>query len=217
MSISPNASTSRLVLKGVIIAVLATAAGIWSARLVLQRPVVEDELAATRFPVARTVQPFALIDHNHEVFDNAALQQRWSFVFFGYTYCPDVCPTTLSVLNSIAQRLQDVDEDEDIRFVMVTVDPQRDTPERLAEFVTYFNGDFLGVTGSDQALEQLTSQLGILYNRVESEPGSENYLVDHTAAVFLFDPDGRYHAVFTPPLSAENIASDFRKMLQATR
>lgn len=215
MSISPNASTSRLVLKGVIIAVLATAAGIWSARMVLQRPVVEDELAATRFPVARTVQPFELIDHNHEVFDNAALQQRWSFVFFGYTYCPDVCPTTLSVLNSIAQRLQDVDED--IRFVMVTVDPQRDTPERLAEFVTYFNGDFLGVTGSDEALEQLTSQLGILYSRVESETGSENYLVDHTAAVFLFDPDGRYHAVFTPPLSAENIASDFRKMLQASQ
>ena len=69
-------------------------------------------------------------------------------------------------------------------FVMVTVDPQRDTPERLAEYVTYFNGDFLGVTGSDEALEQLTRQLGILYNRVESEPGSENYLVDHTAAVF---------------------------------
>ena len=106
---------------------------------------------------------------------------------------------------------------QDIRFVMVTVDPQRDTPERLAEYVTYFNGDFLGVTGSDEALEQLTRQLGILYNRVESESGSENYLVDHTAAVFLFDPDGRYHAVFTPPLSAENIAGDFRKMLQATQ
>jgi len=199
----------------VIIAVFATAAGIWFARLVLQRTVVEDELAATRFPVAREIQPFELVDHNHAVFNNAALQQRWSFVFFGYTYCPDVCPTTLSVLNSIAQRLQDVDED--IRFVMVTVDPQRDTPERLAEYVTYFNGDFLGVTGSDQELEQLTRQLGILYNRVESENGSENYLVDHTAAVFLFDPDGRYHAVFTPPLSAENIAGDFRKMLKATQ
>jgi len=215
MTTPRNSSTPRLILKGVIIAVLATAAGIWSARLVLQRPVVEDELAATRFPVARAVQPFELVDHKHEVFDNAALQQRWSFLFFGYTYCPDVCPTTLSVLNSIAQRLQDVDQD--IRFVMVTVDPQRDTPERLAEYVTYFNGDFLGVTGSDEALEQLTRQLGILYNRVESESGSENYLVDHTAAVFLFDPDGRYHAVFTPPLSAENIAGDFRKMLQATQ
>jgi protein SCO1/2 len=210
-----NSSTSRLVLKAVIIAVLATAAGIWSARLVLHRQVVEDELSATRFPVARDVQPFALVDHNNAVFDNAALQQRWSFLFFGYTYCPDVCPTTLSVLNSIAQRLQDIDED--IRFVMVTVDPERDTPERLAEYVTYFNGDFIGVTGSDEALQQLTRQLGILYNRVEPEAGSDNYLIDHTAAVFLFDPDGRYHAVFTPPLSAEKIAGDFRKMLQATQ
>ena len=213
MSASQSAPKSAFILKGVIIIILATVAGILSARFFLQRTVVQDELAATRFPVAREVQPFELVDHNNVVFDNAALEQHWSFLFFGYTYCPDVCPTTLSVLNSIAQRLQDVDAD--IRFVMVTVDPERDTPERLAEFVTYFNGDFLGVTGTDQGLEQLTRQLGILYERVQPEPGSEGYLMDHTAAVFLFDPDGRYHAVFSPPLSAETIAGDFRKMLQA--
>ena len=213
MSASQSAPKSAFILKGVIIIILATVAGILSARFFLQRTVLQDELAATRFPVAREVQPFELVDHNNVVFDNAALEQHWSFLFFGYTYCPDVCPTTLSVLNSIAQRLQDVDAD--IRFVMVTVDPERDTPERLAEFVTYFNGDFLGVTGTDQGLEQLTRQLGILYERVQPEPGSESYLVDHTAAVFLFDPDGRYHAVFSPPLSAETITGDFRKMLQA--
>jgi protein SCO1/2 len=209
MSKSP---ASAFILKGVIIIILATAAGILSARFFLQRTVVEDELAATRFPVAREIQSFELVDHHNQVFDNAALERHWSFLFFGYTYCPDVCPTTLSVLNSIAQRLQDVDAD--IRFVMVSVDPERDTPERLAEFVTYFNGDFLGVTGTDQGLEQLTRQLGILYERVQPEPGSEAYLMDHTAAVFLFDPDGRYHAVFSPPLSVETIAGDFRKMLQ---
>ena len=209
MSKSP---TSAFILKGVIIIILATAAGILSARFFLQRTVVQDELAATRFPVSREIQTFELVDHHNQAFDNAALEKRWSFLFFGYTYCPDVCPTTLSVLNSIAQRLQDVDAD--IRFVMVTVDPERDTPERLAEFVTYFNGDFLGVTGTDQGLEQLTRQLGILYERVQPEPGSEAYLMDHTAAVFLFDPDGRYHAVFSPPLSVEAIAGDFRKMLQ---
>jgi protein SCO1/2 len=213
MSTSQSAPKSAFILKGVIIIILATVAGILSARFFLQRTVVQDELAATRFPVAREVQPFELVDHNNVVFDNAALEQHWSFLFFGYTYCPDVCPTTLSVLNSIAQRLQDVDTD--IRFVMVTVDPERDTPERLAEFVTYFNGDFLGVTGTDQGLEQLTRQLGILYERVQPEPGSEAYLMDHTAAVFLFDPDGRYHAVFSPPLSVETIVGDFRKMLQA--
>ena len=211
---SPGPSPiSRHIIKGVIIALLATTAGIWAARLVLQKPVVQDELLATRFPVARDIQPFELVDHNNKAFNNASLQNRWSFLFFGYTYCPDVCPTTLSVLNSVAQRLQDVEEE--LRFVFVTVDPERDTPGRLAEFVTYFNRDFIGVTGTEQGLEQLTRQLGILHVREPQEPGSESYLVDHTAAVFLFDPDGRYHAVFSPPLSAEKIAGDFRKMLQA--
>ena len=213
MTSSRPSSVSRHILKGVIIALLATAAGILTARLVLQRSDVQDELSATRFPVAREVQPFELIDHNNVVFNNASLQRHWSFMFFGYTYCPDVCPTTLSVLNSVAQRLQDLDED--IRFIMVTVDPERDTPERLAEFVTYFNGDFIGVTGTDEGLEQLTRQLGVLHVRVSPEPGSEGYLVDHTAAVFLIDPDGHYHAVFSPPLAAEKIAGDFRKMLRA--
>jgi protein SCO1/2 len=212
MAIHQKSPMSGHILKGVIIILVATLAGILSARIFLQRSIVQDELEATRFPLAREVQPFELVDHNSGVFDKAALEKHWSFLFFGYTYCPDVCPTTLSVLNSIAQRLQDVDAD--IRFVMVSVDPQRDTPERLAEFVTYFNGDFIGVTGTDEGLEQLTRQLGILYERVEQEPGSEGYLMDHTAAVFLFDPDGRYHAVFSPPLSVEAISGDFRKMLQ---
>lgn len=200
------------ILIGVIIATLAVTAGFWAAQAVLKDRAPRHDLSATRFPVARDIQPFELIDHHSAAFDQAALQQHWSFVFFGYTYCPDVCPTTLSVLNGVAQRLQDVDAD--VRFVMVTVDPERDTPERLAEYVTYFNGDFLGVTGSDAGLTQLTRQLGILYNRVEPEGDAAGYLIDHTAGVFLFDPDGRYHAVFTPPLSADRLAGDFRKMLQ---
>jgi protein SCO1/2 len=200
------------ILIGVIIAALAVTAGFWAAQAILKDQAPRHDLSATRFPVAREIQPFELIDHHSAAFDQAALQHHWSFVFFGYTYCPDVCPTTLSILNGVAQRLQDVDAD--VRFVMVTVDPERDTPERLAEYVTYFNGDFLGVTGSDAGLTQLTRQLGILYNRVEPEGDAAGYLMDHTAGVFLFDPDGRYHAVFTPPLSADGLAGDFRKMLQ---
>ena len=200
------------ILIGVIIAALAVTAGFWAAQAILKDQAPRHDLSATRFPVARDIQPFELIDHHSAAFDQAALQQHWSFVFFGYTYCPDVCPTTLSILNGVAQRLQDVDAD--VRFVMVTVDPERDTPERLAEYVTYFNGDFLGVTGSDAGLTQLTRQLGILYNRIEPEDGAAGYLIDHTAGVFLFDPDGRYHAVFTPPLSVDRLAGDFRKMLQ---
>lgn len=202
---------SRLI-PGLVITVLAMSAGIWSAKFMMRHNTEPDPLAATRFPTARTVQAFSLLDHKGNVFDNTTLRDHWSFLFFGYTHCPDVCPTTLSVLNSVAQRLQD--SSENVRFVMVTVDPTRDTPEILGKFVTYFNGDFTGVTGSEESLQQLTKQLGIMFMRVNDEENPDSYLVDHTAGVFLFDPDGRYHAVFTPPLTADAIAGDFNKMAE---
>lgn len=207
-------STGRFIrtrlLPGIVIAALAMAAGIFTARLLVKHDAPVDPLAATRFPAARSLQPFSLLDHTGNPFDNTTLQGQWSFVFFGYTHCPDVCPTTMSVLNSVAQRLQDTGEK--IQFVMVTVDPQRDTAEKLGSFVTYFNGDFIGVTGSETALEQLTRQMGIMFMKVNESDNPAAYLVDHTASVFLFDPDGRYHAIFSPPLSVDAIASDFTAM-----
>lgn len=195
-----------------IIAAVATAAGIWSARQLLQHQGKVDELAMTRFPEAREIEAFELIDHDSRPFNNASLRDRWSFLFFGYTHCPDVCPTTLAVLNSVAQQLQD--SDTEVRFIFVSVDPERDTPEQLARYVTYFNGEFVGVTGTPAGIEQLTKQLGIMYLQVADEASPASYLIDHTAGVFLFDPDGRYHAVFTPPLSAGDMASAFRRMAE---
>jgi len=213
MSTDNKQSGFKRILIAIIVAALAMAAGIWAARAVLEHNSVQDELDATRFPEAREIASFSLIDHNNAVFDNSVLKDRWSFIFFGYTHCPDVCPTTLSVLNSVAQKLGDLDED--IRFVFLSVDPERDTPEQLEQFVSYFNGDFIGVTGTPEGIEQITRQLGVLHIRAQPEEGASGYLVDHSASVFLFDPDGRYHAVFSPPLSADAIAGDFRKMLQA--
>ena len=215
MSAPGKQTKIRRILFVVILGIVATAAGIWSANIILDRQVDLKELQATRFPVARQLAPFTLVDHNNEVFNETTLRQRWSFLFFGYTHCPDVCPTTLSVLNSVAQRLQDVEAD--IRFVFVSVDPERDTPEKLARFVSYFNKNFIGVTGTEQQIEQFTRELGIMHMRVAAEENATGYLVDHTASVLLIDPDGRYHAVFSPPLSAGKISDDFRKMLKAWR
>ena len=200
-------------LPGLIIAIIAMTAGVWSAKWLTRHNADTDPLNATRFPQARLLQPFNLVDHNGNAFDNTNLQQHWSFLFFGYTHCPDVCPTTLSVLNSVAQRLQGISDN--IRFVMVTVDPDRDTPEKLREFVTWFNGDFVGVTGAPEKLEQLTRQLGIMHMRVEGGTDATDYLVDHTAGIILIDPDSSYHAVFTPPLDANNIEDDFKKIFRA--
>lgn len=203
------------ILPTLIIAAIAITAGIWAAQVLLKRTPQVDELAATRFPVARQLEPFSLVDHKGNTFDNAALRDHWSFLFFGYTHCPDVCPTTLSVLNSVAGKIADTRAPA--RFVLVTVDPQRDTPEQLAGFVSYFNSNFIGVTGTDREIEKLTRQLGIMHMRVADENNPGSYQVDHSATVLLIDPHGNYHAVFTPPLSADAIADDFRKMQQAFR
>ena len=215
MSAPGKQTKIRRILFVVILGIVATAAGIWSANIILDRQVNLKELEATRFPVARQLAPFTLVDHNNGVFNETTLRQRWSFLFFGYTHCPDVCPTTLSVLNSVAQQLQDVDAD--VRFVFISVDPERDTPEKLARFVSYFNKNFIGVTGSEQQIEQFTRELGIMHMRVAADENATAYLVDHTASVLLIDPDGRYHAVFSPPLSAGKISDDFRKILKAYR
>jgi protein SCO1/2 len=215
MDTNSNPNRPIRILPTLIIAAVAITAGILVAQALLKSKPQVDELAATRFPVARQLEPFSLVDHQGNTFDNAALREHWSFLFFGYTHCPDVCPTTLSVLNSVAGKLADTNAP--VRFVLVTVDPQRDTPEQLARFVSYFNSDFIGVTGSDEDIGQLTRQLGIMHMQVVDEANPDNYLVDHTAGVLLIDPNGNYHAVFTPPLSADAIAGDFRKMLKAFR
>lgn len=206
--------TARILFMAML-AVLAIAAGMWSATMILDRQSALQELEATRFPVARQLAPFELVDHKNQAFNETTLRNRWSFLFFGYTHCPDVCPITLAVLNTVASRLEDVNAD--IRFVFVSVDPERDTPEQLARFVTYFNGDFIGLTGSKAQIEQFTRDLGVMHMRVAGEENATGYLVDHTASVFLIDPDGRYHAVFSPPLAVDAITADFRKILKAYR
>ncbi len=94
---------------------------------------------------------------------------------------------------------------EDVQFVFISVDPNRDTAGKLRQYVTYFDASFLGVAGDDAQLGKLAGQLGAVY-QVEVKPGAENYPVYHSAAVFLVDPRARYHAVFAPPLDAEGIS-----------
>jgi protein SCO1/2 len=212
MNEQPPARRPVRILPTIIIAAVALTAGILAARLLLHLQPPADDLSASRFPVARSLQPFHLVDHHGDAFDNDTLKGHWTFLFFGYTHCPDVCPTTLAVLNAVAQKTGDIRPPA--RFVFITVDPVRDTPEQLASFVSYFNKQFIGVTGSDGELDKLTGQLGVLHVKVPDQADPENYLVDHSASVFLVDPRGNYHALFTPPLSADAISTDFHKIVK---
>lgn len=200
---------------GIMVAIVALATALAVAWLVAtyrendSRARLPPDRVMTLFPDPRPLTPFALTDHRQRDFNLARLQGKWSFLFFGFTHCPDICPTTLAemarVRDEIARSTAGV---KDVQFVFVSVDPGRDTAARLGQYVGHFHADFVGVRGEDAQIRNLAGQLGAEY-RVEVAPGVENYPVFHAAAVFLLDPRARYHAVFTSPHDAEVISRRF--------
>jgi len=186
--------------------------GAWLAALYREngsRAILLPDRVMTLLPDPKPLTAFAFTDHENRVFDLSRLRGKWSFLFFGYTHCPDVCPMTLATLARAHENMAKSPAGaKDVQFVFISVDPNRDTAGRLRQYVTYFDTTFLGVTGDNAQLGKLADQLGATY-QLAITPGVENYPVYHTAAVFLVDPRARYHAVFAPPLDAEGISRRF--------
>ena len=197
--------------------ILALAAGV-AVWLLLAAPpapqpaAVVETNSATLLPQLKTLQPFSLKDQHGRSFDNQALLGQWTFLSFGYTHCPDICPTTLAMLKNMSDRLQSPERLAAHQIAFVSVDPERDTRQRLAEYMKYFDPSFLGVTGNDDALERLTRPLGIIYAKVPTEKSAMGYVMDHSASIILIDPQGRYHALFSPPHDPGIMARDFMRI-----
>jgi protein SCO1/2 len=156
----------------------------------------------------RELPAVELVDEHGAPFRPAKFSGSWSFLYFGYTYCPDVCPLTLVELAALKQQLAADAFPQPASFYLVSVDPERDTPARLREYVAYFDAELHGLTGSAEALTALASATETLFDVPEDRSG-DNYLVSHSSNVVLFDPDGRFHAVFTPPHDPTTLAADF--------
>lgn len=156
----------------------------------------------TVLPQSRPVAPFSLTDHLGAPFDNARLLGAPHLVFFGFTHCPDICPTTLALL---AQLNRDPALGE-LRTLFVTVDPARDDELTLKRYVDAFGGRLIGLRGEDAALEPLLSSLGAARSVQQTADGA--YLVDHSATLFYLDGEGRLVAVFTPPFSLPRLRAD---------
>ena len=133
------------------------------------------------------------------------MQGRPSLVFFGFTHCPDVCPTTLV---KVAQ-VKKVGALPGVQVLFVSVDPERDTPAALALYVHAFDPDFIGLTGEANAIKRIAMEFGVAVNRVDL-PGGD-YTMDHSAVVFLLDRRGRMVGVFTPPFDIQRMAQDLRR------
>jgi len=156
-----------------------------------------------------------LTDHQGRPFTSKNLQGKWTLFFFGFTSCPDICPTTMSTAANLYESLSSEDQ-KLLQFTMISLDPERDTTEKLAQYVPYFNKNFIGVTGNEYVLMSLGVQLNIPYSKVSL--GESDYTIDHSGNVVIVNPYGHYHGFFRPPLdpermkiSLESIMSTFEK------
>jgi len=190
-------------------ALCAAAIGLWThQRITSQAPTLE---VAALYPMHRPLPAFTLQDAEGQGFHREQLQGHYSLLFFGYTQCPDVCPTTLLELNQVVRALADLPSHLQPNVVFVSVDPHRDTPAVLKNYVQHFNASFVGLSGSDADLTTLTRAVGALY--ALSSPANGTYSVDHSASMFLIDPSAALLAVFPAPHDAHSIEADYRRII----
>jgi protein SCO1/2 len=157
------------------------------------------------------VPDFTLVDQYGQPFRLSDQRGKVVLLFFGYTACPDVCPTTLATWRRTHEALGD--DAQGARFVFVTVDPERDTPERLGLHVNAFNPDFIGLTGPQEDLDALYQVFGIFFEKDEQSGSALGYIISHTATAFVLDTEGRWRLRETYGTPAEDIAHDIRQLL----
>jgi protein SCO1/2 len=204
----------KSIVSTVVIALLvigAMAAAVWWQRGAQPR-LPPAELESVILSEPRPLEPFTLVDHDGKSLTPEQLKGHWTLLFFGYTHCPDICPTTLAVLKGVAQKLEsDPELTASTRTLFVSVDPKRDTPEQLKQYITYFNPAFVAATGSRNEIDNLTMQVGAVY-MFEGDTSRDDYIVNHSATILLIDPQGRFYARFNAPHTASGIADTYRRV-----
>lgn len=201
--------------KNIIIAVVlgsALAGGIFVATLA-GKPALPK--SAFVLPILDDLPEFTLKDQSGELVNADTFRGQFDLVFFGFTQCPDVCPTTLQLLATVKKQLLESGSDDLPRIVLVSVDPERDTPDLLSQYVNYFGDDNLGVTGELSEIRKLTGALGIYFEKEpsrslndESSDDSDNYTINHSAAVLVINPEGQFSALFSAPHKIEDYLHD---------
>lgn len=197
-----------------LVAVVAIVAGVLVAQQL--RPKLPEY--ALYYQQPRVLAPFQLTDHFGEPFTNVSLRDKWSLVFLGYTSCPDICPTTLQEINFNFDAIKQLAENT--QLLLVSVDPRRDTVKRLAEYISYFNDEFIAVTAGHDVLFPFVRQLGLMY-ALTDDAANDNYLVDHSASLLVINPAGQIVALFKPEhtpgqiagVDGEKIVHDFARII----
>ncbi len=206
----------------VLIAVIALSGGLIVGYMQSSQPTdastgLREKLkTATLLPANLNSLPeFNLVNQHGQVFNRDSLSNDWQLLFFGYTHCPDICPFTMTTLKTVRQLLIGSEIEKHFNVIFISVDPARDTQDHLKTYMDFFSSEFLGVSGSDTELNKLSSALWVVYQRVENKDDPENYLMDHSASLFLIDANGNLIALFSAPHDATIIADDLKTLYTA--
>jgi protein SCO1/2 len=172
-------------------------------------PRLIPDQAMTVFVDPKPLREFILTDQNSNPFDLSQLKGKWSFLFFGFTHCPDICPSTLVSLSQLRKQITEgANGTKNIQFIFISVDPERDTVIKLKQYTNYFDPSIIGVTGNKLELRNLTQQLDAQFE-IESAPDSKSYQIYHTSVIFLINPQGQYVASLTPPFDISTLSRRF--------
>lgn len=210
---SRMAAAHKTLLYGVI-AALAAVLGVFAAVQLSGTGTGAALQSGTVLPQPRPLPEFRLIDQDGQPFTGRELAGDWTLLFPGFTYCPDVCPTTLALLKRVKAQL--AERGRPVKVVLFSVDPERDTPPRLKQYVQQFDPGFRGVTAPEPQLAMIARALGVAYARV---PGAtpESYQMDHSAAIVLLDPQAQIVAYLTPPFDAAVLTDDIARVMENRR
>ncbi len=199
----------------VMLGLAALAFGFWLATNQQRNsgPLISEEVGIV-YPQAREIGEFQLVDFNGDPIDQQRFKDKWWLVYFGFTFCPDACPIALTDMKKIKEKFDQLTR-EQVEFAFISVDPARDTPERLKQYTQYFDPDFFAATGQPEDLEDLATRVGVVF-LVPENPENENYVVDHSTFMLLWNPQVNLQAIFKVPHKPEKVAEGIKKILAAS-
>ncbi len=197
----------------IVTAILVVSLGVVTSLVTLKPDSIKLQALTWFGDQARTLPEFQLKDHNNQVFDEKSLLGKWHLLFFGFTHCPDICPTTLQLLTQSLKAIDHSDSSQEIQFVFISIDPERDKLDIMKSYVTYFDKNILSATAHIEKINVLTQSLGIMHD-IEKSADSKTYNVVHSGSLVLIDPQGRYAGIFSPPHDSNIIASDLIQLLR---
>lgn len=199
-----------------LLAFVALMAGLFVSQHVhLKKKIAPNQLHGTLLEQPREVNSFSLTGTDNKAFTNASLQGQWTMIFFGFTNCGYLCPTTMAELAKMYRGLEEKAVKPLPEIVMVSIDPDRDSLEKLGQYVKAFNPQFYGARGDETVVKKMTKEMGVAYAKV-ALPNSEeagNYDVQHSGAVMLFNPQGELTAFFTTPHKADLLIKDYQLLV----